>query len=125
DGARLKPLIGELHTLGCRVSLFMDPDVEQIKRVVETGADRIELYTQPYAEAYEHGDYQNVWTQYAESAEAARSAGLGVHAGHDLNLHNLAKFLEIPNIDEVSIGHALIADALDMGLTAAVKTYLA
>src|SRR4029079_12568282 len=106
-------------------SVFMDPDVEQIQRVPETGADRIELYTQPYAAAFERGDVDAVWTQFAKAAEAAQKIGLGVNAGHDLNLHNLKKFLEIPGILEVSIGHALIADALDVGLPQAVRAYLA
>jgi pyridoxine 5-phosphate synthase len=123
--ARLQPIIAELHGLGCRVSVFMDADVDQIQRVAETGADRVELYTQPYAAAFERDDVEAVWIQFAKAAEAAQKAGLGVNAGHDLNLHNLKKFLQIPGILEVSIGHALIADALDMGLSQAVRAYLA
>jgi len=126
DRERLRPLIAELHHFGCRVSVFMDPDIEQICLVPEAGADRIELYTQPYAAAFERGDENDsVWSQYARAAAAAQELGLAVNAGHDLNLHNLPKFLEIPGIAEVSIGHALIADALDMGLDAAVRAYLA
>jgi pyridoxine 5-phosphate synthase len=124
EAERLKPIVAELHSLGCRVSLFVDADPGQIRKAAETGADRIELYTQPYAAAFASGDVEKVWTQFAAAAEAGRQAGLGVNAGHDLNRHNLRKFLEIPGILEVSIGHALIADALDMGLAAAVRAYL-
>jgi len=124
DAARLKPIVADLHRLGCRVSLFMDPDAEQIRRASETGADRIELYTQPYAAAFEAGNVEAVFQQYARAAAAAQESGLAVNAGHDLNLHNLAKFCQIPGISEVSIGHALIADALDMGLFNAVRAYL-
>ena len=124
DGPRLQAIVAELHAIGCRVSLFMDPDLEEIRMVPETGADRIELYTQPYAAAFERGDVDAVWLQYKEAAAAAQSLGLGVNAGHDLNLHNLPKFCGIPGIAEVSIGHALIADALDIGLFNAVRAYL-
>ncbi len=124
DSERLKSVIAELHQIGCRVSLFMDPDIGQIQFVPATGADRIELYTQPYAEAFGRGDAGRVWIQYRDAAKAAQGLGLGVNAGHDLNLDNLPKFLEISGIAEVSIGHALIADALDMGLYNAVRAYL-
>ncbi len=124
DGDRLKSIVSELHGIGPRVSLFMDPDMDQIRHVAKTGADRIELYTQPYAAAFEGGDVEQVWSTYAQAARAAQEAGLAVNAGHDLNLHNLSKFLEIPDIAEVSIGHALIADAIDMGLLNAVRAYL-
>jgi len=124
DGERLKPIISELKELGCRVCLFMDPDLEQIRRVRDTGADRIELYTQPYAAAFAAGNVESVFNQYAKAAEVAQGVGLGINAGHDLNLQNLSKFCQIPGIAEVSIGHALISDALDMGLFAAVRAYL-
>jgi pyridoxine 5-phosphate synthase len=124
DGDRLKSIVAELHHFGARVSLFMDPDVDQIRRAPSTGADRIELYTEPYAAAFAGGDVEPVWFNYKQAAEAAQALGLGVNAGHDLNLYNLSKFLEIPGIAEVSIGHALIADALDMGLYNAVRAYL-
>jgi len=124
DSNRLKPIVSELRGMGCRVSLFMDPDIDQIRRAPETGADRIELYTQPYAAAFESGEVGPVLEQYARSAAVAQEFGLGVNAGHDLNLHNLGKFCQTPNIAEVSIGHALIADALDMGLFEAVRAYL-
>ncbi len=121
---RLIPIIRELKDLGSRVSLFMDPDVDQIQRAKDIGADRIELYTEPYATAFREGDVEMVFPQYARAAQAAQEIGLGVNAGHDLNLQNLSKFCSIPGILEVSIGHALIADALEMGLFSAVKAYL-
>lgn len=126
DGGALRPIIEQLHEWGCRVSIFMDPEPDPIRLVPATGADRIELYTQPYAEAFEReNDLEAVWRKYQQAAVVAHDSGLGVNAGHDLNLHNLPKFLEIPGIAEVSIGHALIADALDIGLESTVKAYLA
>jgi len=123
-GERLKPIIAELHDLGSRVSLFMDPDAEQIPRAREAGADRIELYTEPYARAWEEGNAEPVFEQYSRAAAKAAEVGLGVNAGHDLNRDNLGKFVSIPGVLEVSIGHALIADALQMGLAPVVKEYL-
>ncbi|UCF55754.1 MAG: pyridoxine 5'-phosphate synthase [Deltaproteobacteria bacterium] len=123
-GDRIKPIIQELKNLGIRVSLFMDPDIDQIQRAKEVGTDRIELYTEPYATAFREGDVEPVFQQYARSAQKAQEIGLGVNAGHDLNLKNLGKFCSIPGILEVSIGHALIADALEMGLSNTVKEYL-
>ena len=123
-GQQLKPIISELTSLGIRVSLFMDPDPEQIHQAKEIGAARIELYTEPYAAAFQTGPVEPVFEQYALAAQTAQDLDLGVNPGHDLNLENLAKFCTIPNILEVSIGHALIADALDIGLSAAVKAYL-
>ena len=125
DSGRLRRIIQELHHIGCRVSLFMNPDIEQIRLVSGVGADRIELYTQPYAVAFETRDAEGVWQKFAAAAAAAQQLGLAVNAGHDLNLHNLGKFCEIPDVAEVSIGHALIADALDIGLFNAVRAYLA
>jgi pyridoxine 5-phosphate synthase len=124
EGRRLAPIIAELHDLGARVSIFMDADSTQWGRARELGADRVELYTQPYAEAFARNDFDRVFERYAFSAKAAQSAGLGVNAGHDLNLQNLGKFCEIPGILEVSIGHALVADALEIGMTDAVRAYL-
>ncbi|MEM9021675.1 MAG: pyridoxine 5'-phosphate synthase [Planctomycetota bacterium] len=122
----LKRIVKELKDLGCRVSLFLDPDPEMAKRAADTGADRIELYTESYAVAYEQGG--DVLDQsidaFARTAEAAESVGLGVNAGHDLNLDNLPGFVAIPNVLEVSIGHALVADALATGMEEAVKAYL-
>jgi pyridoxine 5-phosphate synthase len=121
---RLAPIIKELKDLGIRVSLFMDPDLAQIERAKETGADRIELYTEAYARAFKSGEVEAIFQQYARAAQKAQELGLGVNAGHDLNLQNLGKFLTISGILEVSIGHALIADALEMGLFNAVREYL-
>ena len=109
-----------------RVSLFMDPVAGAMPHAAALGADRVELYTEPYAQAYGSAEQGAVLRRYAEAANAARAAGLGVNAGHDLNLHNLAVFLrEVPGIDEVSIGHALIADALEFGLASTVRKYQA
>lgn len=123
---RLKPIVDELKSLGCRVSLFMDPDLHQIERVPQTGADRIELYTESYAVAHAQGGaaLEASHQQFAEAAACATDLGLGLNAGHDLNLDNLGRFVTIPGILEVSIGHALIADALKLGIAAAVKAYL-
>ena len=127
ERGRLQPLIAELRELGCRVSLFMDPVPAMIEMVPATGADRIELYTESYAKAYEQsGDVlKDVFDRFAEAARTAGQLGLGVNAGHDLSLSNLGRFVTIPGILEVSIGHALIADALEMGIANAVKAYLA
>lgn len=117
--------IATLRDLGCRVSLFLDPVVEMMPIAKELGADRVELYTEPYAAAALEGRAQPVLETYAKAADAARQAGLGVNAGHDLNLDNLAPFLACTKpIDEVSIGHALIADALELGLAETVRRYL-
>ena len=125
DKERLIPIVKELQSLGSRVSLFMDADVEQINLVRATGAERIELYTEPYATAYrEDRDLEATWQQFANAAKKAQDLGLGVNAGHDLNLDNLAKFCTIPNILEVSIGHALTAEALEMGFYNTVQAYL-
>ena len=125
DGERLGPIIRELMDLGSRVSLFMDYDSDEIPRAKLVGADRIELYTEPYAEAFREGkDLDGVFERYAKAVQIAGEAGLGVNAGHDLNLQNLGKFCSIPGILEVSIGHALIAEALEMGLSNTVRAYL-
>lgn len=123
----LKRLVGELKAVGSRVSLFMDPDAEEIRRAADTGADRVELYTEPYA-ATQHArgaDAETVMEDYVRAAEAARMAGLEINAGHDLSLDNLGPLLQrIPHIAEVSIGHALVADALELGMAGAVRAYL-
>ena len=125
DGARLKDVVAQLHARGIRVSVFMDPDIAQIGRVPGTGADRIELYTEPYARAWGTTAQDAVTGQYAEAARCARALGLGVNAGHDLNLDNLGHFCRaVPGVTEVSIGHAITADALEMGWTNAVHAYL-
>ncbi len=102
----------------------MDADSAQWGKARELGADRVELYTQPYAEAFARNDFDKVFEKFAVAAQSAQSAGLGVNAGHDLNLQNLGKFCEIPGILEVSIGHALVTDALEMGMSDAVRAYL-
>ncbi len=124
DGGRVGPLVCELKALGIRVSMFMDPDPAQIQRAAQVGADRIELYTEPYARAHEQGHPDEQLARYAAAAKTAQQLGLGVNAGHDLNLDNLAKFITIGPILEVSIGHALICEALKVGLGRTVKEYL-
>ena len=122
---RLLPIVEKLKSLGIRVSLFVDPDVATIEKAKELGADRVELYTEPYARAFsENNSLVETINSYATAAKAALAAGLEINAGHDLNLHNLARFLsEVGGISEVSIGHALIADAIEMGLFNSVKEY--
>lgn len=123
DADRLSPIIEQLHAIGSRVSLFMDPIPEQMALAKAIGADRIEWYTGPYAEAHHHGNWKEVWQTYQRATEAALDVGLGVNAGHDLNLDNLGDFLAIEGILEVSIGHALTVDALLMGMGQAVAAY--
>ncbi|MEO8459181.1 MAG: pyridoxine 5'-phosphate synthase [Dokdonella sp.] len=126
DGARLTPLIAELKRSGCRVSLFMDTGSNDIERAAEVGADRIELYTGPFAEAHARGDASRALADCVDSATRARAVGLGVNAGHDLNQSNLGDLLTaIPFLAEVSIGHALFSEALLDGLTVTVQRYLA
>lgn len=124
DGPRLRPLIEEAHALGVRVSLFMDPLPEAMALAREVGADRVELYTEPYAAAHGSPHQAEQLARFAAAAQAAQRAGLGVNAGHDLNRDNLADFLRaVPGTLEVSIGHALVADALEMGLAETVRAY--
>jgi len=124
DGERLRPLIAECQALGVRVSLFMDPLPEAMAAAKALGADRVELYTEPYARAHGTDQQAAVLGRYREAALAAKAEGLGINAGHDLNLANLGDFLTaVPGVLEVSIGHALLADALLMGYEAAVKAY--
>ena len=124
DAARLAPLIAECHDLGVRVSLFMDPVPEQMAQARAVGADRIELYTEPYAAAWGTERQAAELERYRAAAQAALDAGLGVNAGHDLNRDNLTDFLRsVPGVLEVSIGHALISDALELGYAATVRAY--
>ncbi len=126
NGDRLKPLIADLKALGIRVSLFMDAQPDAMQAARGLGADRVELYTEPYARAFATSGQQRILTRYAETAHAAQQAGLGVNAGHDLNQANLPLFLTtVPDVLEVSIGHALISDALEAGLAQSVRAYLA
>ncbi len=125
DAARLQPLIAELKAQGCRVSLFMDADATDLGRVAEIGADRVEIYTGPFAKAFAQNDYQRELAACVRSAENARTHGLGVNAGHDLSQSNLAALRSaIPWLAEVSIGHALIGEALYAGLAPTVMAYL-
>ena len=126
NGQRLKPVIAELKSLGIRVSLFMDAIAANMTHAADVGADCVELYTEPYAKAFDTAAQPNVISQFAAAATAARKAGLTVNAGHDLNCANLVPFLTaVKPVAEVSIGHALIADALETGLAATVRAYLA
>jgi len=121
---RLAPIIATLRSLGCRVSLFVDPDPTMVEGAATLGADRVELYTEPYAAAFARGDAAAA-RPYALAAARAVELGLGVNAGHDLNLSNLPPFIEaVPQTLEVSIGHALIGDALEFGMRDAVRRYL-
>jgi len=125
DAPRLAPLIAALKSYGCRVSLFVDADAGDLERAAQIGADRVEIYTGPYASAHARGDFARELEACARCAERARSAGLGVNAGHDLSQSNLATLKRaIPFLAEVSIGHALISEALYAGLGATVKAYL-
>jgi pyridoxine 5-phosphate synthase len=126
DAERLGPIIEQLVGSGIRVSLFMDPVEHQIRRARELGADRIELYTGPYAAAHELGNQEDILGRYRDAARFADSIGLGVNAGHDLNLDNLAEFAgAIPALREVSIGHAFTVDCIERGLADTVKAYQA
>ncbi|WP_064748123.1 pyridoxine 5'-phosphate synthase [Lysobacter antibioticus] len=125
DAEPLRPRIAELRALGCRVSVFADADRAGIELAAALGADRVELYTGPYAEAYADGRAESAVAAFAAAARRAQAAGLGVNAGHDLSQANLGAFLRgVPNVLEVSIGHALIGEALYAGLDATVRGYL-
>lgn len=125
DGVRLRPMVEELKKLGIRVSLFMDPLAEMMAAAAATGAQRVELYTEPYARSFGTAGEAAMVERYAVAARSAQAAGLGVNAGHDLNRDNLPQFLAaVPSVAEVSIGHALIADALELGLATTVREYL-
>jgi pyridoxine 5-phosphate synthase len=124
DAKRLGPIVAKIKEAGARVSLFMDAESDQWVTAKTIGADRVELYTEPYANAFGQPEFESVFARYAIAASLAQSAGLAVNAGHDLNIENLGAFCRIPGILEVSIGHALIADALDMGISNAVRAYL-
>lgn len=122
--AFLKSVIKTLHNEGIRVSIFVDTDIENIRWAKDTETDRIELYTEPYASLF-HKNKNLAIEPFVIAANAANEVGLGINAGHDLNLQNLAFFAQnIPGLLEVSIGHALISDALYMGLENTIKAYL-
>ena len=125
DAQRLRPLVDEARSLGVRVSLFMDPTPEAMRALRDLGADRVELYTETYARAHGTPEHAGVLAGFTATAQAALREGLGVNAGHDLNRANLTDFLTaVPGVQEVSIGHALIADALELGLAETVRDYL-
>lgn len=125
DSEKLRPLIAEAKALGVRVSLFMDAEPAHMAWAKAVGADRVELYTEPFAAAWGQPDQANQLARFAKASQAALDAGLGVNAGHDLNRDNLTAFLkQVPGVQEVSIGHALIADALELGYSATVQDYL-
>ena len=124
DAERLRPLIDEARALGVRVSLFMDAEPDQMAGAKAVGADRVELYTEPYAAAWHSPQRDAQLQRFQAAAQAALDAGLGVNAGHDLNRENLTAFLRtVPGVSEVSIGHALIADALELGYSATIADY--
>ena len=124
DAERLQPLIAEAKALGVRVSLFMDPIPEAMAAAKAVGADRVELYTETYASAYGTPKQAEVLAAFQATAEAALKVGLGINAGHDLNRDNLHTFLAtVPGVQEVSIGHALIADALELGYTDTIRAF--
>ena len=125
DADRLKPLIAQAHDRGVRVSLFMDPSPEAMAAAKAVGADRVEFYTESYASAWSTPQKLEALSRFTQSARAAAAIDLGVNAGHDLNRDNLTEFLSaVPGVLEVSIGHALVADALEMGYAATVQDYL-
>lgn len=126
DAARLRSIVRELKALGCRVSLFVDSRADALEHVVEIGADRVEIFTGPYARAFEGGDPDDELARCASLARRAHALGIGVNAGHDLSQANLARFLgSVPHVAEVSIGHALFGEAIYDGLATTVGRYLA
>jgi pyridoxine 5-phosphate synthase len=126
DAERLKPVIAQAKAWGARVSLFMDPLPQAMAAAKAVGADRVELYTESYANAFGTPDQDRVLQTFKAAAQAALDVGLQVNAGHDLNRDNLGLFLRtVPGVQEVSIGHALVADALELGYEATVRAYLA
>jgi len=120
----LKEVIARFKEKGIRTSIFVDPDPVMVEGAAATGTDRVELYTESYAKAYEGGD-KHAALPFAIAAEKANSLGLGLNAGHDLNLENIARFKkEVPHLKEVSIGHALICESLYLGLENVVNMYI-
>jgi pyridoxine 5-phosphate synthase len=124
--AGMRRLVSDLHRSGIRVSIFVDPDAEAVRWAAALGADRVELYTEPYARAFLAGRDagQSSFARYAEMSTLAHELGLGVNAGHDLDLDNLTLFRTLPYLDEASIGHALVSHALYVGLAQSVTDYL-
>jgi pyridoxine 5-phosphate synthase len=124
QGRVLPPVVERLQSAGIRVSVFVEANGRAVHWAKEVGADRIELYTEPYARAFERGEGPASLARYAEAARLAHELGLGINAGHDLDLDNLSLFKKLPHLDEVSIGHALMSEALFTGLDEVVKAYL-
>lgn len=125
DAGRLKPVIEQAHDRGVRVSLFMDPIPEAMAAAKAAGADRVEFYTERYASAWGTDQKLDALSRFTHSARAAAAVGLGINAGHDLNRDNLTEFLKaVPDVLEVSIGHALVADALELSYAVTVQNYL-
>jgi pyridoxine 5-phosphate synthase len=126
DAARLPAIVDDLKSRGVRVSVFVDPTPEAIRLAASMGADRVELYTEPFARAFEHGTgaARASFATYSAAAQLAHQLGLGINAGHDLNLENLTIFRDLPHLDEVSIGHAIMSRALFVGLDRVVREYL-
>ena len=124
--AALESTIGAMHDAGVRVSLFVDPEIAAVKWAADLGGDRVELYTEPFARAFERGPAAAMesFARYVAAAESAHALGLGVNAGHDLDLRNLTLFRGLPHLDEVSIGHALVGRAIFFGLRHVVGEYL-
>jgi len=122
----LSGIIGRMKDAGVRVSMFVDPEEAAVRWAARTGADRIELYTEPFARAYEQGEAagERAFAGYVSAATTAHALGLGINAGHDLDLENLRLFKTLPHLDEVSIGHALVSHALWVGLDRSVRDYL-
>jgi pyridoxine 5-phosphate synthase len=120
----LKSIIGSIKKLGVRVSLFIDPVPEVVKWAAAVGGDRVELFTEPFARAFEAGRGDASFRTYSDAAELAQTLGLGINAGHDLDLKNLPLFRRLPHLQEVSIGHALVSHALYVGLERSVRDYL-
>lgn len=123
----LERTIADLRAAGVRVSVFVDPEPDPIRWAADLGADRVELFTEPYARAFERSEAEAraSFARYAAAAELAHSLGLGLNAGHDLDLENLRLFATLPHLDEVSIGHALVSRALFEGLGRVVREYVA
>jgi pyridoxine 5-phosphate synthase len=121
---RIETLVEQLRSIGVRSSIFLDPDCQQVELAAKTGVDRIELYTEAYASAHAEDDFDVVLSQYRKAAKLAAQLNLGVNAGHDLDLNNLAEFLTIPYILEVSIGHALTVESLYHGVDSVIRQYL-
>jgi pyridoxine 5-phosphate synthase len=120
----LKPILARLKKTGTRISVFLDPDLEQVKLAAQSETDRIELYTEEYAREFSTSKHGEVHQRYHDAAVLAQELGLELNAGHDLNLDNLGKFVTIPGILEVSIGHALVIECLEQGMKEVIAQYL-